>query len=207
MNLITSFSRRSTLFNALAFVTFNLLGISTSSAQTACAEGESEIIILIVSDAYPTEISWELNVGGEEIAFGASEGDTLCVDMTDEFPCFLFEIHDTYGDGIFDPGGYWIYLNGVEIASGGDYDYGDEVSFDCAPGETCNDAVALDMPSVEGDVISQSGNNFWYTFTPELLGMYDFSSCGSGCDTRLWLQCLTLVNGKEHTIWCIMGLT
>ena len=64
MNLITSFSRRSTLFNALAFVTFNLLGISTSSAQTACAEGESEIIILIVSDAYPTEISWELNVGG-----------------------------------------------------------------------------------------------------------------------------------------------
>ena len=33
---------------------------------------------------------------------------------------------------------------------------------------TCNDAVALGMPSEEGDVISQSGNSFWYTFTPEL---------------------------------------
>ena len=187
MNLITLFSKNATLFSALAIFTVTLFGMTTLSAQTDCAEGETEIIILIVSDAYPNEISWELSVGGAEIAFGESEGDTLCVDMAEDFPCFLFEIHDSYGDGIYDPGGYWIYMDGVEIASGGDYTYGDEVSFDCAPGSTCNDAVALAMPSEEGDVISQSGNSFWYTFTPDALGMYDFSSCGTGCDTRLYV--------------------
>ena len=143
MNLITLFSKNTTLFSALAIFTVTLFGMTTLSAQTDCAEGETEIIILIVSDAYPNEISWELSVGGAEIAFGESEGDTLCVDMAEDFPCFLFEIHDSYGDGIYDPGGYWIYMDGVEIASGGDYTYGDEVSFDCAPGSTCNDAVAL----------------------------------------------------------------
>jgi len=60
MNFITLFSRNSTLFNALAIVTVTLFGITTLSAQTDCAEGETEITILIVSDNYPNEISWEL---------------------------------------------------------------------------------------------------------------------------------------------------
>jgi hypothetical protein len=77
MNFITLFSRNATLFNALAIVTVSLFGITPLSAQTDCAEGETEIIILIVSDAYPNEISWELSVGGAEIAFGESEGDNV----------------------------------------------------------------------------------------------------------------------------------
>ena len=67
MNFIKLLLRKLNLYIGLSFVAFTFIGILTSSAQTECAEGESEIIILIVSDGYPTEISWELNVGGEEI--------------------------------------------------------------------------------------------------------------------------------------------
>ena len=145
---------------------------------------------MIISDNYPDEISWDLNVGGNEIAFGGSVGDTLCVLMDDEFPCFNFQIHDSFGDGIccgYGDGSYSIYLDGVEVGSGGNYDYGDQVLFDCAPGTTCNDAIALDQPSEEGVVVVQPGDDFWYTFTPEASGMFDFSSCGTGCDTRLYV--------------------
>ncbi|MGY8917391.1 MAG: hypothetical protein ACKVJ6_03885, partial [Flavobacteriales bacterium] len=171
-------------------LTFSLVFLFSfnSIAQTLCADGETEVIIEIIADNWPNEISWDLTVGGDFIAEGNGEGvDTLCVSSADEFPCYLFEIHDSYGDGINAPGGYWLYIDGVEIASGGNYTYGDEVSFECAPGSTCNDAVLLAMPSEAGDIISQSGSNFWYTFTPEVNGMYDFSSCGTGCDTKLYV--------------------
>ena len=141
---------------ALSFFLFSSFNIS---AQTSCADGETEVIIEIISDGYPNEISWDISLGGELIASGdGGVGDTLCVSSAAEFPCYLFEIHDSYGDGIFSPGGYWLYLDGEEIASGGDYDYGDVVAFDCAPGTTCNDAVDLGMPSEEGDVIAQEGS-------------------------------------------------
>ncbi|MGY8929561.1 MAG: hypothetical protein ACKVHK_07820, partial [Flavobacteriales bacterium] len=170
---------------AMSFVLFLSFNIS---AQTSCADGETEVIIEIISDGYPNEISWDISLGGELIASGDGGGvDTLCVSSADVFPCYLFEIHDSYGDGIFSPGGYWLYLDGEEIASGGDYDYGDVVAFDCAPGTTCNDAVDLGMPSEEGDVIAQEGSDFWYTFTPDSNGMYDFSSCETGCDTKLYV--------------------
>jgi len=170
---------------ALSFAIFLSFNIS---AQTSCVDGETEVVIEIISDEYPNEISWDISLGGELIASGdGGVGDTLCVSSAAEFPCYLFEIHDSFGDGIFSPGGYWLYLDGEEIASGGDYDYGDVVAFDCAPGMTCNDAIDLGMPSEEGDVIAQEGSDFWYTFTPDANGMYDFSSCETGCDTKLYV--------------------
>ncbi len=199
MIFFTSLLKSSKLYNTIAIISLSFFGFSTLLAQSSCAEGETEIIIEIIGDDWPGEISWELSIGGEEIASGLAEGDTICVDMAEEFPCFLFEIHDSYGDGIYDPGGYWIYLDGDEIASGGNYTYGDEVTFDCAPGTTCNDAVSLGMPSEEGDVIPQSGNNFWYTFTPDVNGMYDFSSCGSGCDTRLYVYEYCSMSNFDNT--------
>ncbi|PCJ82268.1 MAG: hypothetical protein COA49_01870 [Bacteroidetes bacterium] len=172
---------------ALAFVIIYFTFSNSFLAQSSCPDGQSEIIVEIISDGYPQEISWNLNVAGNEIASGSSVGDTICVEVVEELPCFEFEIFDSFGDGIFEPGGYWIYFNGVEIASGGNYNYGDAVSFECSPGTTCNDAVELTEPSEMGDVITQVGNDFWYTFTPANNGMYNFSSCGTGCDTKLYV--------------------
>ena len=161
---------------------------SISLAQTNCDEGETEIVVEISPDEWPNEISWTLLVDGELIAEGGSNSDTLCVVMDDEFPCFEFTIYDSYGDGLNEPGFYNIYLDG-ELSGGGsgDYGYSDTVTFDCAPGTTCNDAVELGQPSEEGDMIDQPVANFWYSFTPEANGMYLFSSCETGCDTRLYI--------------------
>ena len=150
-----------------------------------CAADESEIEIVIVPDNWPYEISWQLSFDGGILATGTSEGAVVCFDATITEPCLEFSIYDSYGDGIFDPGGYWIYLDGVEVATGNNYGYGETVFFDCAPGATCNDAI----PLTESDygVIEQAESEVWYVFTPPSNGMYLFSSCGAACDTRLWI--------------------
>lgn len=158
-------------------------------AQTGnCAEGETEITIEIVPDDYPGEITWALIVDGNLIASGGSNSDVVCVELNDEFPCFEFTIDDSYGDGLNSPGYYAVYLDGEEVGYGsGDYGYYDQINFDCAPGTTCNDAIVLGQPSDEGDMIDQPGNDYWYEFTPDVNGMYLFSSCETGCDTRLYI--------------------
>ena len=103
-------------------------------AQTDCVDGETEITIVIIPDAWADEISWDLSVGGEQIADGGDGEFVLCVEMEDEFPCFNFQIHDSFGDGINELGGYWVYLDGVEVWSGGNYSFGDQVLFDLIKG-------------------------------------------------------------------------
>ena len=155
------------------------------SLSAQCEANETEIEIVIVPDNWPNEISWELLHDGEIIASGESEGAVVCFDSEIEEPCLQFSIFDSYGDGIYAPGGYWIYQDSVEIATGYAYGYGETISFDCAPGTTCNDALVLD----ESDygVVAQDTENAWYTFTPSANGMYLFSTCDVDCDTRLWI--------------------
>ena len=166
-----------------------VVGLNQASAQ--CSESESALVVEVTTDGYPGEISWEVVMGGEVVLSGGpySEGgtmyaDTLCFPSSDE-PCIQFEIFDSFGDGIFDPGGYNVYLDGQTVASGGDYGNSDGALFACAPGETCNDAIAL----TESDygTVASPGDSYWYTFTPASNGMYSFSSCGNGCDTRLYI--------------------
>ena len=106
-------------------------------AWSQCADDETTIEVVIEPDGYPNEISWELSYQGNVIASGDAEGEVICFDATIEQPCLQFSMFDSYGDGIFAPGGYTLYQDGTEIASGGDYGYGETVNFDCAPGSTC----------------------------------------------------------------------
>ena len=172
---------------------------STAVAQTDCEDGETEIYIEISPDQWENEISWTLMVGGELISEGGSNSEILCVELDDEFPCFEFTIYDSYGDGLNEPGYYAVHMDGVNVGGGsGDYGYSDQVTFDCAPGTTCNDAIVLDQPSEEGDMIDQPLANYWYQFTPEANGMYLFSSCETGCDTRLYIyEYCSMVNFDE----------
>ena len=155
----------------------------TTFAQ--CADSETTIEVVIEPDNWPNEISWELSFAGELIASGAAEGDTICFDAGIDEPCLLFSIFDSYGDGIYSPGGYWLYQDGIQIATGNDYGYGESISFACAPGATCNDAMTL-SESDYGTVM-QEESNAWYVFTPPQNGMYSLSTCESTCDTRLWI--------------------
>ena len=170
---------------AVFAVFFIIMSGVYSTALGQCADNEGLIEIVIVPDGYPNEISWELEYNGTIIGSGAAEGDSICFDATLEEPCLIFTAMDSYGDGIFAPGGYWVYWEGELMGTGGAYGYGESLSFNCAPGATCNDAVELTEDNY--GTIEQGSANYWYTFTPPANGMYDFNSCGAGCDTKLWI--------------------
>ena len=181
------------LFAACAAFSLTLGLHFDTSAQ--CGEGQSEVVVEILTDNYPGEITWtlsnangELLSGGPYNSSGTFYSDSVCIDNAEEYPCLQFVINDSYGDGIccgYGQGAYTLYLDGEAVATGGNYGQQDIVQFDCAPGATCNDAVIL----TEGDygVVSQSGDNFWYSFTPPANGMYEFSSCGAACNTTLYI--------------------
>lgn len=162
-----------------------MLHMNAQVSWSQCATDEIEIEIVIVPDNWPNEISWELSYDETILASGTSEGAVVCFDATIENPCLEFSINDSYGDGIFSPGGYWLYEDGIEIATGNAYGYGETVSFNCAPGATCNDPFDLDETMY--GIIEQAESSAWYLFVPPANGMYLFSSCGTTCDTRLWI--------------------
>ncbi len=146
-----------------------------------CANGLSEVIIHIIPDGYQNEISWDLkDAQGITIASGGFVGDTVCVDSS---ACATFSIHDSYGDGLLAPGGYWLYLNGVLISSGANYGYGQQKSFNCPPGNFCTDPTMLAFGTH-----TAMFDDTWYEYTPTINGTYSFSTCSlNTCNTQIWI--------------------
>lgn len=153
----------------------------TGMSMGQCAEDELGLLVEIVADGYPWEISWEVvDAEGNVYAEGAEQGAQLCI-PNDE--CILFHIYDSYGDGIFDPGGYWLYVDDEPIAQGNDYGFDDSVVIICPPGEACDTAIDVDEGAFEAPAA-----NTWYTFTPAVTGMYEITTCDmADCDTRIWV--------------------
>lgn len=182
-------SEKLAFFNVLILRgTLIICGISAFASKQAvaqCADDESTIEVIIEADAYPAETSWELLQNNTIIAEGGAIGDTICIDASVENACIQFTIFDTFGDGIFDPGGYLIVQDGIEIAAGNDFGYGETVSFDCAPGFNCNDA--FELTAEDYGIVSQATSNAWYQFVPASNGLFSFSTCDVECDTRLWI--------------------
>ena len=100
-----------------------LLFAGYSFAQ--CGANQVEVRVEIATDPYGEETYWTLTdlmgavimQGGQGGVYGdnTSYSDSICVPSAD---CFFFEIYDTYGDGIFAPGGYALYVNEVLVSSG-----------------------------------------------------------------------------------------
>ncbi|MDA0728626.1 MAG: lysyl oxidase family protein [Bacteroidetes bacterium] len=190
MNLLSLSFRTLSAFVGLAFASLEF----SSDVQAQCETGESLVVVEILTDGYPGETSWELVLGGELVLSGGPYNqngtlysDTLCFPSSEE-PCLQFEIFDSYGDGIccgYGEGSYTVTLDGVVVATGGQFSSSAGALFACAPGETCNDAIPL--TSDDYGMVDSEGDSFWYSFTPDANGMYTFSSCGNGCDTRLYI--------------------
>ncbi len=153
----------------------------SSKIFSACSSGMSEIIINIIPDNFPAEISWNLTDSvGNIIASGGSVGDTVCVASGG---CNLFTILDTYGDGILNPGGYWLYLNGSLIGSGGNYSFSEQHSINCPAGSFCTIPLTL----VAG-TSTATFDNTWYTYSAAVSGTYSISTCGlNSCNTKIWV--------------------
>lgn len=168
---------------------FALLPIFSLRAQT-CPEGEVLLQIDIQTDNYAQETSWELTTAsGEAIANVEYPSDAdnelfhyeYCVPSS---ACVFFTLYDEFGDGIccnFGEGFYTISIDGVEMATGGNFDDEVTIEFNCPPGSTCSSPLEI----TEGTYTVED-NLGWYLFTPSVNGTYEISTCEStGCDTRL----------------------
>ncbi|MBK8192108.1 MAG: hypothetical protein IPK76_02355 [Lewinellaceae bacterium] len=104
-----------------------LLTLCTDYAFAQCGVNEIEVRVEITTDVYGNETYWTLtDIIGTVVMQGGQGGiyqnsstykDSLCVPADG---CFFFEIYDTYGDGIFAPNGYKLYVNEILVSSGAD---------------------------------------------------------------------------------------
>src|SRR5688572_9653266 len=104
-----------------------LLTLFTFYASTQCGMNEVEVRVEITTDPYGNETYWTLtDLIGTVVMQGGQGGvyqnhtsytDSICVP---DDGCFFFEIYDTYGDGIYTPNGYKLYVNEILVSSGAD---------------------------------------------------------------------------------------
>ncbi len=153
----------------------------SSNAQTTCSTGFTEIIIQIIPDAWPYETSWELtDNNGNIVASGLAIGDTVCVPVNS---CMIFTIHDTFGDGIYAPGGYWVYSDGILVASGNAFGTIATHPIACSPGMFCSSPLQLNAGTY-----TAAFDNTYYVYTCTVNGTYNITTCGMNtCNTKIWV--------------------
>jgi hypothetical protein len=158
-----------------------LLVFSFTSVRSQCPVGTSEVIVHIVPDSWPNETSWTLtDISGTVAASGTFIGDTVCVPSGS---CMIFTIYDAFGDGIFLPGGYWVYVDGVLVASGSAFGTMAQHQINCPPGMYCSSPIIL----TSGTHVAPYDNTF-YVFTAPQTGTYNITTCGMNtCNTKIWV--------------------
>ncbi|HNP99985.1 MAG TPA: lysyl oxidase family protein, partial [Bacteroidia bacterium] len=153
----------------------------TLKVSATCSPGYSEIIVSIVPDAFPTDITWTLtDSSGTAIASNGAVGDTICIPSGS---CHTFTIYDSFGDGFNTPGGYWLYVDGNLVANGGNFGFQATYSLNCPAGMHCTSAI----PITDGSY-SAPFDDTWYSYTPAVSGTYNISTCNNNtCDTKVWV--------------------
>ncbi|MBC8214642.1 MAG: T9SS type A sorting domain-containing protein [Candidatus Marinimicrobia bacterium] len=99
--------------------------------------------IVIKTDNYPAETSWDLVDESGTVIAGISAADLSAANSIHTWPLeipvgtYTFTIYDSYGDGIccqYGNGYYNLNLNGNEIASGGEFASSESTTFDADAG-------------------------------------------------------------------------
>lgn len=172
------------LFLSVLFTFF----CSVSPLFAACEAGESELVIDIIPDAYPFEITWAVNhyLTGTTILTGNADGGTFCLPNDD---CYDFTIYDLAGDGICCyenglQGEYAVYFGGNLIIEGAEYTASEySGSFGCPNGKACSSAL-----TTQEGFYSTPFAETWYKFTPTESGLYKIATCynNNSCNTAIW---------------------
>ena len=103
------------------------ISINKSLIFSQCDTDEIKIKVEIETDDWGYETSWRITdligaillEGGRDGTYGnlSYYTDSICVASDG---CYFFEIYDTYGDGIFAPHGYKLFVDEVLVSSGSD---------------------------------------------------------------------------------------
>ncbi len=95
---------------------------SNDTAYTSVVSADGQIQVKITTDDYPDEISWEILDQNNQVVAVSPVYDVedttyvtnICALQSD---CYTFNIYDSYGDGIYSPGGYEVYFNSTLVDS------------------------------------------------------------------------------------------
>lgn len=172
---------------------FTLLFISCLSFVNAqCPVGQSEIKIVLKTDNFAYETNWQLKdkfgtvlLVNPTMVNATTYTSTICVPST---TCLQFSITDAASDGIccnYGLGNFQIYVNNVlQLNHNGQFGSSYNYFFNCAPGESCNSAIAIGTGTY-----TAPGAEYFYKFKPGQLGIYDIGTCGlpNSCDTKIWV--------------------
>lgn len=177
---------------------------------------DHKVTLTLVLDAYGGETTWEVrDTAGSVLHQGGpypntSNGSLITEEMCLKEDCYVFEIRDTYGDGIccaFGQGSYTLTdTSGLVLATGGEFGRKEEAQF-CVPAEAAEpnssdcetiDFMAEDIRSFggpqdagsynllnEGEVL-RIQNNAWkaiamdYEIKPGTVLEFDFGSTRLG---------------------------
>ena len=115
----------------------------------SCIGDGIPVTVSVTTDTWPGETTWTLAdsagtvllSGGPYTSSGTTDEQSICLGDG----CYTFEILDSFGDGIFDPGGYTLTVDSAVIASGGAFGTGesiefctDNLNFGCTDPAACN---------------------------------------------------------------------
>ena len=123
------------------------------------------LTIEILTDNYPGETSWDLvHVDGDSVVASIFAGElvetaTLYTwDLNIPSGAHVFTIYDAYGDGIccgYGEGYYRLLLNGTEIASGGEFEASESVTFNTSDGRfNIIQYSYLNAPAIEKEIFT-----------------------------------------------------
>ena len=115
-------------------------GGSNGGGTTGGSTGGSCVAtqVNLTTDNYGTETSWTITNGsGTEVASGNgySSNQTVSEDLCLDADTYTFTINDSYGDGIccsYGNGSYSVLVDGVEVASGGQFTSSEATDFTVA---------------------------------------------------------------------------
>lgn len=159
---------------------------NTSSVDLLIEDGTS-LLITIVSDNWPQEISYILTDENgtvvDELLLGDHPGGTYTKTVCLSDGCHSFAMSDSYGDGLTGGAYYSLTLDGAEIINSSAYGTGETTPLNCPPGTSCFDALV----AAEG-TNTAIFDNTWFVFTPDVSGQYNVTTCGTAtCNTIIWV--------------------
>jgi hypothetical protein len=109
----------------------------------ASVNADCRVVVAVVGDEYPDEVSYQIQDTNGAVVFDVSEGSlqyqpTTARSVTVAAGDYTFTITDSYDDGIccsHGSGTYMLDIDGTYIQSptGGNYGAGETLSFSCEP--------------------------------------------------------------------------
>ena len=159
-------------------------------AQPSCETDETEVLIIILTDIYGYETSWQLTDVFTETTYASVPVETyanetlyqtqVCIPQD---ACVQFSLFDSFGDGISEPGYYSILVNGDTLETEADFDFASTTTFNCASGQVCENATPVG-PGTH----TATFDDTWYSFTPDTSGNYMILTCNiNDCNTEIWV--------------------